>query len=462
MPPITLSRGEFLRQRPGGNYAKYMRYVTNARADRAAARTNPITLDTLKQRIYESIPSLKQQRSEAQWLVNQSIKGQQDALREAALEEQQTAERQARAAEGFARAFQPMQASFDEAVRRAYANNASLISADASSLAAGLQASQENAAAQQAADVARLTPGVTAPVGTPGAGAGQLTGNAALAAGVPARIAASYTSGAAPISPLAPGAGYVSPQVARLADIGSQYRYKAIESATDLRKALAKLASKRPELLREAMKGGGEQNLQTLAALTNVLTLQNTMRETTSDIARTQADIVAGRAATKLAGRKQYVAEMAAQGLSPDGTPLAGFYVAPDGSVQRTPQQYTIGKNGKLKPLPYPPTLGTGKGGKEPKVASASDIETMQTSLLEAGRERLNLTTGAMVTGRKPKSMTKVQIANYLMATLGNSYVDSYANPAQVQRWVADVSERLYGELQDRLKKTKKTTPPKG
>jgi hypothetical protein len=327
MPPVTLSKQQFLRKKPGGKYENYLNYIKARRT--ANPKTQPITSQQLAQRIYSSILSPGQQRKEATWMVNQALKGQREALAEAAAEERKTAERQALAAEGFGKAFAPMQASFDESIRNAYAQGTGGISSDVSSLANALQGQQQGALDAANADLARLGAG-TAPVAAPGAGAAQLQEYGGLQASVPGAMATGYHSGAAPLTPF--GGPSVTPQVARAADIGSEYRHKAVQTMADLRKAVAKLEEKRPGLLREAMSGFGEQNLQTLAALTNVLTLQNTIGET-------QADITAGVAKTAAQKERDRIANLAKQGLSPDGkTPLPGYYrPAPGAAIQKIP-----------------------------------------------------------------------------------------------------------------------------
>lgn len=434
MPLVTLTKQQFLKKKPGGKYENYLKYI-NARRSANPRGAQQITSQQLAQRLYASVLTPAQQRKEATWMVNQALKGQRDALAEASREEQAAAERQALAAEGFGKAFAPMQASFDDSIRSAYSQGAGGINADVSSLAAGVNAAQGEQLAAAQADLARLDgPGAAAvPAAAPGAGAAQLTGNAALAASVPAASASGYSSGVSPLTPF--GGPRVAPQVARASNIGSEYRYKAITSATELRKAIAKLEQTRPDLLREAMSGFRGENLQTMAALQNMLTLQNT-------IGKTEADIQADKGAAARAREKARIAKLAAQGLGPDGkTPLPGYYrPMPGAALQKIPSGWDWDpKKKQLIPRPAGrPPKGEGAGAAAFTPAQKVQLEAdFRTHAHEAITKLINVDADLGRPLYKPPK--KALIVRAVFNQFGRQLLRAGYTEGQIKAWATQI-----------------------
>src|SRR5262245_52091767 len=102
------------------------RAVAAGPAPAPIART--LTPADLITRLYGSILTPQQQRAEATRTINLALAGQRQTLQDAAREEQAVAERQARAAEGFARSFAPIQQAIDTQIHNAYTGAADEVS----------------------------------------------------------------------------------------------------------------------------------------------------------------------------------------------------------------------------------------------------------------------------------------------------------------------------------------------
>ena len=286
MALITLTRDQFLKRKPGGNYKSYLSYVNAARAGRPVGQgvgpqvQLPLNPNAVNQALLRNVMSggldPKQMRKQAVQSVNDAIKTALGELRSTTAAAQLQATHQAQGYEGFARALGEMRRSDADYVSGLYRD----AGADQARFAAGItgavgDAARADAAAQQA-DIAAAT-GQSAGYHGPDPGATQSVGY--------------FLGGQLPAARLAENAVYAGTDAlrqglasaARLGIEGAGMRGKAIDLQGELARKRAELIAGKPAAIREAMKGLADDQRANLATLANVLYLQNAQAKTTAE-----------------------------------------------------------------------------------------------------------------------------------------------------------------------------------
>ena len=433
MALITLTRDQFLKRKPKGDYSSYLKYIGNARAGRPVGQgvgpqvQLPMNPNAVNQFILKNLTSgylnPKQQRQQAVQSVNDSIKAALAELREPAAAAQLQANRQANAYEGFAQTLAEARRSDADYVRDLYRGAADDQALFASGITGAVgNAARSDAAAQQA-DVQAAT----------GQGPGYVGTDIPSMQGV-----GYYLGGQLPSGRLAENAAYASQDMlrqglasaSRLALEGAGMRQKSIDLQSDLAKARAKLISGKPAAIREAMKGLSDDQRANLATLANVAYLQNTQAKTTAD----------------LTGQYQ-------------GQPTIDTYTDSKGVVRHyNPNTHIVktSKNGTqfLAPLPVPKsTSSTTKNAAGFTPSQQATQTRMRNEAIQGGRKAM-LTAAQNKSGplynappsflqgiRPPTPKSYAEAKAYLMTQYANDLIKQY--PGERARILQTVEEVL-------------------
>jgi len=433
MPLITLTRDQFLKRKPKGDYKAYRNYITKARAPRPHAPPTGKLVDlpmdpaavnkALLQNVMGGALNPKQMRVEATRSVNDAIKAALGELRGTTAAAQKQATDQARAYEGFAEMLAKERRTDAGYMNDLYRDAAEDQARFAGNITGSVGAAAQADAAAQQRDVAAAT------------GQGGYSGT-----DVPAMQGVGYfLGGQIPSARFSENAAYASNDMlrqglasaARLGLEGAGMRGKAIDLQGELARERAKLIAGRAPAIREAMKGLSDDQRANLATLANVLYLQNTQAKTTADLLGTY-----------------------------QGQPTIDTYVDAQGRTRRyDPSQYRVktSKNGSqfLEPLPNPPSTST--SGKDPKTGLTPSQQNTQNRMreqaLQGGRQDMlkvaSRTDGPLYKPQSPleKGLRPPQRRSYaearahLMTTFANDLIKQF--PDQKKRILQMVDETL-------------------
>lgn len=432
MALITLTRDQFLKRKPKGDYSNYLKYVNKARAGRPVGQgtgqqvqlpMDPAYINKLLlQNVGTMFPNPKQQRQQAIQSVNDAIKSALGDLRGTTAAEQKQATDQARAYEGFAKWLAGQRVADSAADQAIYSQQAQAQSHFADSLMGGI-----GQAAQASADA-----NVRDAQAAAGTGAGYHGPNVQSLVGV-----GEYLGGYLPSANLSDNAAYAAANaraqgIAMAGSLGLQgagMRQKAVDLQAELARERAKLIAGRPAAIRSALKDSGDTTRANLATLANIAYLQNTQAKTTAE----------------QTGQYQ-------------GQDTINTYRDKNGVIRNyDPSRYTIhyNKDGSGFLVPLPVATGAGKGknknGLTPSQQATQDrmrneaLQTTRGSMLTVvqnkkgplyNKPKVDL---GEFTPWTPKSYAAAK--TYLMTNFANDLIKQY--PGQKARILQMVEETL-------------------
>lgn len=283
MALITLTPGQFAKtpvgRKPGASYKNYLSYVNRRRQAKQPALPMGVSQINrlLTQYLGAGFQSPAVQRRQAIQSVNDAIAQSLGDLRSTTKAEQEQANRQAAAYEGFSKALMGMRAGDAGLIHDLYSGAASDQARFAQGVTGAVGAAASSDAAAQQADVAAATGGMPGYHGTD-VGALGMVGN--------------YIGGYLPSASLAENAAYEGVNQLNQGFAGSlrlglesgAIRQKTLDLQKELAQERAKLARQRPSLVRQALSDVQSGQRSDLATLANVLYLQNTQAKTTADL----------------------------------------------------------------------------------------------------------------------------------------------------------------------------------
>jgi hypothetical protein len=185
------------------------------------------------------------------------------------------------------------------------------------------------------------------------------------------------------------------------ANAGGQFATRAAAVEGDLQElsdkygvAVQDLLAKRPAMVADYLAKLRGDEAQSMGALGSLLALQGNQVSdafgVTLDQAKLNADIAASKAKNDLERKKIRNKALFDQGLNPDGkTPRPGFYIAPNGTVQKVPYGSKVNAQGKLVKDPNIP--GGSKAGTAGAAPKRNDYDEARKNMLERAQARWGL-----------------------------------------------------------------------
>jgi hypothetical protein len=409
-------------------------------AGRTAVAANP--LGSLISQLSVGMMTPAQMNVAARGDVNAQIAAERAALQSASKEARDDAYRQAQASEGFSKALLGFAAHDRAAIENAYGAAAGSLSSLGASLGGEMQGAEQGALAASQADVNRLAPGGQVPTYVPsGEGAANVQGLTSGAAGALGQMGTGYSEEAL-------GRALASGIQGR--DLADRYRYEGTKTNREYLDKLAQLQATRPKLYSDALAQRQQSRNQQLATLISALSLQT---GTAQDVAKLGLDRAKLKASIGLDLQKQTAKQMADRGLTPTGQLLPDYYRDPrSGRVLKLPSGTVIGPKG----LPVKLSTPRAKGGKQAKPPSLYDWAKTQERMMRGGEDRLGI--GADSKGKVELWWSQKNIEDYLRKQYGQSFVNTYGQPKQVDQMVKAVAATLFTKLKER----RKGAAPKG
>lgn len=272
MPPITLTKPQFLQtaaaKKPGASYAKYVNYVTRARAARPAAVTN--VMQTFAAGL---TPAMQHAATSS---VSQQIADAMAANTAASKVSQAQEQAQANRAQGFALALNKFDDPEGKQALADYQSAAGQIQGFGTGLTGALAAAQKQQADKTVSDTAALTGGLGSVAGY---NLDALHND--LQYGHVTLPATSLAGQAADAAITARGQAAAS--AANVGSIGQQYLAKLADTQNQLTADNATLQAKRPELVTSALTSMSDAQRQQRALDVQVGTLQLQTAKTVQD-----------------------------------------------------------------------------------------------------------------------------------------------------------------------------------
>jgi len=441
-----LTRQQFLKQHPGGNYIGYRNWVANTRAKRAAARTAAFTANptqTLMTQWWNQLKTPAQSDAAAVKSVDDSISAQTAAIKAAYADQQKALAIQQGRTAGFANALADLQKNDPAGVLGDYRQSIGQMGALGTGLTGATADAQQANLDKANAAIAAATGG-----GTPGATGYDL---GAL------RNAAILTNNVNPGMSME-GQALAAASRARADEINSQAGLEATSAGYgkqledilgQIKTQTLAVINQRPDMINKAKAAAADARNQQMATLLSVLSLQNQIGNTTS--------LISSRKNANAPHFDLRTSQSVGFRADQNGHPIGGKYVPmPGWKLNKQGNGVVVDPNWR-KPGYVPPknTGGNnGSGGTSTKPPKYTDWTSLRKQMMSEGAARLGLARHT----RMPKTQwTQQMIQSYLMRNFGQTFISEFGQSykAQVVQAINAASLQLYNQYMQRVRASK-------